>query len=64
MAGPACTVGSALLELSDDDRVLFAGLGQQHTVRVMAAALSAASGMDISIFTLRRHLRGDCRCTG
>lgn len=61
---PVCTVQKLALSMPEDDLVAFAtALADEDTTAAFLARVMRAEGYDIGESTIRRHRRGDCRCS-
>lgn len=61
---PTCTVQKLALSMPEDDLLAFSkALADEHTTATFLSRVMRAEGYHIGDSTIRRHRRGDCRCS-
>jgi hypothetical protein len=60
--GPRCGMGKILQYLNADDTAYFAAMVEEGRTNTYIAEVFREDGHQISHFTVRRHLTGQCSC--
>lgn len=60
--GPKCSFGRIFRSLSDEDRAVLERMRAEGKTFVHIAKVFKRDGYDVSVFSIRWHLNGQCQC--